>query len=113
MLPRDITTGTTLKYRNTILWYSRGSWKPSSNVELQAEYRYQDAAAAIDDRLSLFIPDADARVPMHVIDARLFYSPSKSLRFGLIGRNLLSYAFTEIVGNLAPTRAVLFQAEIR
>jgi len=113
MLPRDVTSGTTLKYRNTILWYSRGSWKPSSNVELQAEYRYQDAAAAIDDRLSLFIPDADARVPMHIIDARLFYSPSKSLRFGLIGRNLLSYAFTEIVGNLAPTRAVLFQAEIR
>lgn len=112
MLPRDLSTGTILKYRNKILWYSRGSWKPLSRLEIQAEYRYQDMVELIDDRLSLFIPDADARVPMHVVDLRAFYSVTDAVRVGLIGKNILSYAFTEVVGNLAPTRAILFQLEI-
>ncbi|MBK6418221.1 MAG: TonB-dependent receptor [Ignavibacteria bacterium] len=113
MIPRDLTTGTTLKYRNKILWYSRGSWTPFTGIELQAEYRYQDRVELIDDRLSLFIPDADARVAMHIVDARVFYSPSEHTKIGLIGKNILSYSYTEIVGNLGPTRALLLQFELR
>jgi len=113
MLPRDLTTDETLKYRNKILWYSRASWKPIPQIELQAEYRYQDRIELIDNRLSLFIPDADARVAMHVVDARVFYSPTPAWRVGLLGKNLLSYAYTEIVGNLAPTRSINVQVEFR
>lgn len=113
MLPRDLVLDTILKYRNKVLWYSRTSWKPLTGIEIQAEYRYQDRIDAIDNRLSLFIPDADVRVAMHVVDARLFYTPSPSWRLGLIGRNLFSYSYTEIVGNLAPTRAILLQIELR
>jgi iron complex outermembrane receptor protein len=113
MLPRDLTTESTLKYRNKVLWYSRGIWKPLPWCEIQAEYRYQDRIEAIDDRLALFIPDADARVPLHVVDARVFVNATANLRAGLIGRNLLSYAYTEIPGNLGPTRAILLQVEFR
>lgn len=113
MVPRDLTTGTTLKYRNNVLWYSRGSWTPMTGIELQAEYRYQDRVELIDDRLSLFIPDADARVAMHIVDARIFFSPSEKLKVGLIGKNILSYSYTEIVGNLGPTRAILLQLELK
>ena len=120
MVPRDLTLNETLKYRNALLWYSRGSWKFTAgplDLELQAEYRYQSRVEAIDDRLNLFIPDADQRVPGHVVDARLFWDAASitgaPLRFGLIGRNLLDYYYTEVVANLAPSRAILFQVEWR
>ena len=113
MDPRDLTLGSILKYRNRILWYSRMMWSPVSSVSVQLEYRYQDRVEAIDDRLSLFITDADVRVPLHIVDARVFVDVSEKVRLGLIGRNLANYAYTESIGNLGPIRAVLFQAEYR
>jgi outer membrane receptor protein involved in Fe transport len=113
MDPRDLTLGSILKYRNRILWYSRMMWSPTPSVSLQFEYRYQDRVQAIDDRLSLFITDADVRVPLHVVDARVFVDASANLRIGLIGRNLANYAYTESIGNLGPIRAFLLQAEFR
>lgn len=113
MQPTDLTTKSPLKYRNTVLWYSRGIITLTSWLEVQAEYRYQDRVSSIDDRLSLFVPDADARVPMHIVDARLFATVSDAMRIGLIGRNLLNYAFTEVVGNLGATRSIVLQLEVR
>lgn len=113
MLPRDIELDAILKYRNRVLWYTRASWRPLPWFEAQVEYRYQDRIEAIDDRLALFIPDADARVPLHVLDARIFVTSGQHLRFGLLGRNLMSYAYTEIPGNLGATRSIIFQVEFR
>ncbi|MBU3698966.1 MAG: TonB-dependent receptor [Candidatus Kapabacteria bacterium] len=113
MDPKDLTLESILKYRNRVLWYSRMMWSPISSVSIQLEYRYQDRVEAIDDRLSLFITDADIRVPLHIVDARVFVDVSQKIRLGLIGRNLANYAYTESIGNLGPTRAVLFQAEYR
>ena len=84
-------------------------------MELQAEYRYKIRVETIDDRSSVFIPNADQRVPSHVVDARLFarLEPLTGLpmRIGLIGRNLLDYYYAEVVANLSPTRSVLLQVE--
>ncbi|HBB26182.1 MAG TPA: hypothetical protein DCZ59_07950 [Bacteroidetes bacterium] len=113
MDPRDLTLGSILKYRNRILWYSRLMWSPMASVSLQFEYRYQDRVEAIDDRLSLFITDADVRVPLHIVDARIFVDASSRVRCGLIGRNLANYAYTESIGNLGPLRAILLQIEYR
>jgi len=113
MDPTDLTLGSILKYRNRILWYSRAMWSPITGVSLQAEYRYQDRVDAIDDRLSLFITDADVRVPLHIVDVRAFVDASERLRCGLIMRNALNYAYTESIGNLGPLRAVLVQLEYR
>lgn len=113
MDPTDLTVGTILKYRNRILWYSRCMWTPLPGFQLQAEYRYQDRVEAIDDRLSLFITDADVRVPVHLVDARAFIDISPVVRVGLIARNLFNYAYTESIGNLGPLRTVLFQVEYR
>ncbi|MFZ9870255.1 MAG: TonB-dependent receptor [Candidatus Kapaibacteriota bacterium] len=118
MLPRDLLLDEPLKYRNNVLWYSRGSWTFAVGrlpMELQAEYRFQNRVETIDDRLSVFIPNADQRVPSHVVDARLFarLEPLTGLpvRIGLIGRNLLDYYYAEVVANLSPTRSVLLQVE--
>jgi iron complex outermembrane receptor protein len=113
MSPTDLTTNTQLKYRNTFLSYSRASWKALPWLEGQLEYRYQDRIGAIDDRLALFVPNADARVATHIVDARVFVTPTQHVRVGLLGRNLMNYAYTEIVGNLGPTRSFILQLEYR
>ncbi|MBU3678610.1 MAG: TonB-dependent receptor [Candidatus Kapabacteria bacterium] len=113
MDPTDLTLGSILKYRNRVLWYSRAMWSPLAGVSLQAEYRYQDRVQAIDDRLSLFVTDADVRVPLHLVDLRLFADASDHLRCGVIVRNALNYAYTESIGNLGPLRTVLLQVEMR
>ncbi len=113
MSPTDITTQSRLKYRNTVLSYSRASWRVLPWLEAQVEYRYQDRVTAIDDRLALFVPNADARVATHIVDARVFVNATSRIRVGVLGRNLMNYAYTEIVGNLGPTRSVIMQLEYR
>ena len=113
MSPTDLTTQSRLKYRNTALSYSRVSWTALPWLETQLEYRYQDRISAIDDRLALFVPDADARVSTHIVDARVFVNATERIRVGLLGRNLMNYAYTEIVGNLGPTRSFILQFEYR
>jgi hypothetical protein len=113
MDPADLLLGSILKYRNRVLWYSRAMWSPVLGVSLQAEYRYQDRVEAIDDRLSLFITDADVRVPLHLVDVRAFADVSDRLRCGLILRNALNYSYTESIGNLGPLRTILLQLEFR
>ncbi|MFN9961004.1 MAG: hypothetical protein ACK55I_48610, partial [bacterium] len=39
MDPRDMTLGTTLIFRNKMLWFSRASWTLLPWLEIQAEYR--------------------------------------------------------------------------
>ena len=82
-------------------------------LEIQAEYRYQDRISQINDRLALFITDADVRVPVHVLDARVFAKIDRTWRLGLIGRNITNYAYVEAVGNLGPTRSIMLQLEYR
>ncbi|MFN5875228.1 MAG: TonB-dependent receptor [Ignavibacteria bacterium] len=113
MDPRDMTLGTTLIFRNKMLWFSRASWTLLPWLEIQAEYRYQDRISQINDRLALFITDADVRVPVHVLDARVFAKIDRTWRLGLIGRNITNYAYVEAVGNLGPTRSVMLQLEYR
>lgn len=113
MDPRDMTLGTTLIFRNKMLWFSRAMWTVLPWLELQAEYRYQDRISQINDRLALFITDADVRVPVHVLDARVFAKLDRTWRLGLIGRNITNYAYVEAVGNLGPTRSVMLQLEYR
>jgi hypothetical protein len=120
MLPQDLLLDETLKYRNNILWYTRGTWHVEFgtwHLDLQAEYRFQNRVENIDDRLSLFIPDADQRVPSHVVDARIFLDlkpfTGQPLRLGLLGHNILDYYYAEVVANLSPTRNVMLQIEWR
>lgn len=117
MLPRDLVANTTLPYRNNILLYTRAAWNVLTWLELQADYRFQNRVERIDDRIGLFVAQADARVPIHVFDARIIIDMQKlelaPLRVSLIGRNLTDYYYTEVPANLAPTRSVLFQVEYR
>jgi len=117
MLPRDLVLDAPLPYRNNILFYARAAWSVWPFLELQADYRFQNRIERIDDRLGLFIAQADERVPIHALDARIIFNAAKlniaPIKISLIGRNLTDYYYTEIPANLAPTRSVMVQIEYR
>ena len=120
MIPTDLSLNEPLKYRNNILWYSRGFWSfdiGSQPFELQGEYRFVSRSENIDQRLDLFISDASQRVPSHVVDARLFWDmrsvTGQPIRLGIIAKNLLDYYYAELVANLSPTRTILLQIELQ
>jgi outer membrane receptor for ferrienterochelin and colicins len=120
MSPQDLVLNQTLKYRSTTLWYSRLILPlqsvASGAFQLQADYRFQSRFDQIDD-LSLAIKDATARVPIHVVDVRLIANmytlTGAPLLLTLNVRNLLDYYYNEIIGNLAPTRHITLQVDMK
>lgn len=107
--PIDRTLNQVLKYRSKFLWYSSLSI-PLYILEFQADYRYLTRVENIDNSLGLQIKDYDARVPIHVLDLRLLASLNKlltiPLKIGINAKNMLNYYYTEVPGNLAPTRYI-------
>ncbi|MCU0425023.1 MAG: TonB-dependent receptor [Candidatus Kapabacteria bacterium] len=120
MSPMDLGLNQILKYRSTTLWYSRlilpMNFLASGAFQLQADYRFQSRFDEIDD-LSIAIRDATARVPIHVVDARLVVNMAQLAAFPALltlnVRNLLDYYYTEIIGNLAPTRHITLQVDMK
>lgn len=116
--PINLVTNTTLQFRNNTSWINRAII-PLSPFEVQVEYRYLSRVEQIDDRLQTLglVVNADARVPIHVLDARLIFSFEKyntlPLTLTLNARNLLDYYYTEMSGNLAPTRYISLQADYK
>lgn len=114
MNPRDLDLNETLKYRSEFLWYN-SIYIPLGAFEFSADYRYKSQFDNIDVRLGLQVTDYEARVPMHVVDARLIWDLNKSfqipIKASIIGNNIFDYYYTEMVGNLALTRRLTFQLE--
>lgn len=112
--PKDINSNKTLKYRSKFIWYSRAVL-PLGPVELQADYRYLSKIENIDEELRLQVEDYDARVPVHIVDARIILNLHKisevPINITLNSKNIMDYYYTEMVGNLAPTRYIGLQIE--
>ncbi|HRI30611.1 MAG TPA: TonB-dependent receptor, partial [Candidatus Kapabacteria bacterium] len=113
------STDRSLKFRSPILWYNR-LWIPLSEFEVQFDYRFIARAERIlDDNERIFeqfIPDVQARVPVHVLDARLIYNMAKAdiapMKLILNAKNILNYYYVEVIGNLAPIRQFSLQCEV-
>jgi outer membrane receptor protein involved in Fe transport len=116
MYPLDVQQNLILKYRPTLLWYSR-LILPIGALQFQADYRFQSRVERIDDIIGVAINDADARVPIHVLDVRLianmFQLAGLPMVLTLNVRNALDYYYTEIMGNLAPTRNITLQVDLK
>lgn len=114
MDPRDLTLDETLKYRSKYLWYNR-LYIPIGQFEVQTDYRFISKMENVDNRLLIYIPDADALVDAHILDARIIWNTEEitgfPLRFTINAKNLLDYYYTEMVGNLAPTRHISLQVD--
>ncbi len=115
MDPRDLSTNEFLKYRSKYVWYNKLSFKVK-DFTLSMDYRYKSKVETFDDRLRIQIKNADAYVPVHIIDLRLFYDlplTKPTMKIGIICNNLLDYYYTEMVGNLGMTRKILLQLETK
>ncbi len=116
--PMDKDSNTTLKYRSKFSFIA-GAFIPLGIFEFFIDYRYSKKVVNIDEILvkSGFIKDVDARVDIHVVDARLVFDLHKALdlpiKLTLNCKNIFDYYYTEILGNLAPTRFIGLQAEFR
>lgn len=114
MKPIDLTLNETLKYRSTFFWYN-SLFIPLGDIEIYTDYRYISRMETVDELLKLQVRDYDARVPIHVVDARVklklkdIINYPISLTINL--KNLLDYYYTEVVGNLGPTRFIGLQLE--
>lgn len=121
MNPRVYELDVPLSFRSPVLWYTKLYVPLGSGFEVQADYRFIARVERIDPQIEevnsklKVIPDAEARVASHVMDARLIYKLKESfgipVTLTLNGRNLLDYYYVEIMGNLAPTRNVTLQVE--
>lgn len=113
--PIDTKLNEVLKFRskyfaNTSISYNYGIFNAKLN------YRFVSKVEKIDDRLVLQVKDAQARVPIHVLDLYLGFEfrnfennilgKKSSLNLNLNFYNLLDYYYTYMVGNLAPTRFI-------
>lgn len=118
MDPVDLTGDDekTLKYRSKFLWYNH-MVLPLGQFELQADYRFKSRVENIDKRLSIGIKDIEARVEVHVLDLRFVYKMKQStnlpIKLILFADNALDYYYTEMVGNLAPTRIIGLQIQAK
>jgi iron complex outermembrane receptor protein len=110
MDPRDVTTNQILNYRSECLWYNSLSL-PFQRYELQLDYRFKSRIKNVDRQLSIIVKDIDARVDVHIVDARISAFIYNKIKLTLSAKNLLDYYYTEMVGNLAPTRMILLQLD--
>ncbi len=112
---KNLDTDETLKYRNK--WMSKSSivskWQ---DLSMALDYKYMSKPDAIDEILGQQVEDHDAYVNMHIVDLSLNYdfsSVALPVTISLAAKNLLDYYYTEMVGNLAPTRKIIFGLEYK
>ncbi len=103
---KDLTKNDYLIFRPRHLLYehARYEW---NKFQFGVDYRFISAWDKIDENLSFFIADAEARVPAHILDLRIIYSFSLSdyqLETSLQLNNLFQYHYVDLVGSIAPTR---------
>jgi len=111
--PIDLDTREFLKFRPRHIFYLTGSTE-ISQLQFQLDYRFIKKYDQIDEKFSLLINDAEARVDAHIIDARIatqFRLSGFPLRLSLQINNLLRYYYVDLVGSLAPLRNFLITAE--
>lgn len=110
MNPRDVTSNQVLNYRSEYLWYN-SLRLPYKRYELQLDYRFKSRIKNVDRQLSIIVKDIDARVDVHIVDARISAFVYNKIKLTLSAKNLLDYYYTEMVGNLAPTRMIMLQLD--
>ncbi len=117
MDPKDLLENQTLPFRPNVLWYTR-FLVPINEFEFQADYRFINRFETIDERIVQLgvIQDAEARVPIHVVDARMIWRPKSLIDIPFSAtlnmNNVFNYVYTEVIGNLGQTRNMTLQVNL-
>lgn len=111
--PRDEETNEFLKFRPRHLLYISGLTRLAP-FQFSLDYRFIKKYDRIDEKFSLLIQDAEARVDAHILDFRILWNLKLStlpLRLSLQFNNLLRYYYVDLVGSLAPLRGMTLTLE--
>jgi outer membrane receptor protein involved in Fe transport len=85
---------------------------PLGNYEFQLDYRYFARMETIVEELGTLgiVNDAKVRNSAHIFDARIIYDlkelTGQNLNLTLNAFNLFNYYYTQMVGNMGPTRQI-------
>ncbi|CUU07614.1 iron complex outermembrane recepter protein [Candidatus Thermokryptus mobilis] len=102
LFPWDLSEKAILRYRPKHIFYANAN-AGYKLFTIGADFRFISKYERIDELLKIIVPDAEERVPIYVVDARVGFNFSKlKILFNI--NNLLQYNYVEIVGNLAPIR---------
>ncbi len=100
--PWDLSEDAILKYRPKHIFYTNASINYKF-LFAGIDFRFISKYERIDELLKLIVQDAEERVPVYVVDARIGLN-FKNLKIFFNVNNLLQYNYVEISGNLAPIR---------
>lgn len=109
--PMNLETSNILPFRSKFLSQNRFIL-PFSNFRFELDYKFFAKMATIDERLQKFgiVNDARFRNNAHIFDARLNYNMEKifgkEISATLNVFNLFNYYYTQMVGNMGPTRQI-------
>lgn len=103
-----------LEFLNQFVDLENPIYKKSHNslksFDFKISYRYSSKVEEIDNKLVLQVKDAQARVPIHVVDLNaginFEFTKSNEMTIALNVLNLFNHYYTYMVGNLAPTRYI-------
>ncbi|MBE0643073.1 MAG: TonB-dependent receptor [Bacteroidetes bacterium] len=113
LYPRDMTTGSVLKYRPRHLLYLSGDVH-YAGFSFGADFRHLSRIENIDRELTIIIPDSEERVAAYVTDLRASWiaaSVGLPLRISFFVDNVFQYNYSEVVANLAPIRSYRMSLE--
>lgn len=110
---RDADTGDYLKYRPRHLVYlnTNQTWL---GFETGVDYRFISRFDAIDETFALIIPDAEERVPAHIVDIRIARAIDLDLiplKISVQINNLLQYNYVDVIGSITPIRNYVLTLE--
>jgi hypothetical protein len=114
MDPREAETNEYLKFRPRHLFYLSVLTRIAP-FQIAMDYRFIKKYDRIDEKFSLLIEDAEARVDAHVLDFRILWNLNVGkipLRITLQVNNLLRYYYVDLVGSLAPLRGATLTLEL-
>lgn len=109
--PINLDTEQVLPFRSRYLSQNRFIL-PLGNYEFQLDYRYFARMETIVEELGTLgiVNDAKVRNSAHIFDARIIYDlkelTGQNLNLTLNAFNLFNYYYTQMVGNMGPTRQI-------
>lgn len=110
---RDIDNDVFLNFRPKHLLYAK-TQLGTRVFRVGADYRFISRYDRIDERLTIFIPDAQARVAVHAFDLRIstnFQLNRFPLNVSVQFNNVLNYNYIDFVGSLAKPRHTIVAIE--
>lgn len=116
--PWDLTDDAILKYRSKVISKSR-FFLPFGNFRFEGNFRYLSKMERYDELLAIQVTNSEQLNDAYIVDLRLNYNLSsfngQPLQISLYSNNILNYYYTQMVGNMAPTRfvGIQFSGEIR